>query len=128
MKQNSILTKNVLYHISPPKNRTSILEHGLVPMAGERSMRFGQMEKRIYLMYDLWKVDALIKNSFWHSHPDFYWGFDIWKIIAENVNLYRDEKWEHGLYVRVPLPRVELAQTLKNEGKYRYHPKIDSLY
>lgn len=117
--------ERTLYHISPPKNRASILKYGLVPMAGERSRRFGQMEKRIYLTDELWKANELIKNTFWHSHPDFYWGFDIWKIVAENVDLYRDERWEHGLYARIPLLRVELAQTLKNEGKYRYHPKID---
>lgn len=85
--------ERALYHISSLKSRASILKYGLIPMAGERSRGFGQMEKRIYLTDDLLNVDKLIKSTLWHSPPDFYRGFDIWRIVVENVDLYRDERW-----------------------------------
>lgn len=45
-----------LYHISPLKNRNSIITNGLKLNAGERSKRFGQLEERIYLTDKLWKL------------------------------------------------------------------------
>ena len=104
-----------LYHISAIKNRQSILKNGLRLNSGERAQRFGQLEKRIYLINKIWKLHKLIKSSMWNTHPDFQEGFDVY-IIKENVELFKDEKFEYGLYTKKEIGKIELVTTLKNKN------------
>lgn len=103
-----------LYHISPVKNRDSIIKNGLKLNAGERARRFGQTEERIYLVDRLYKVIKLIDSSMWNTHPDFKEGFDIFQ-VHEDVDVYQDEKLDYGLYTKTEINKIELVTTLENK-------------
>ena len=101
------------YHISPIKNRKSILKRGLIPSAGERSKRFQQFNERIYLLPDLDSVNNLISISMWNTHPDFKNGFDIYEVrLGYQIKYWRDEKYEHGFYVEEKIEKVKLFKTI----------------
>jgi len=104
-----------LYHISPTKNRKSIIENGLKLNAGERAKRFGQLEERIYLTDKLWKLNRLIESPMWKTHPDFQGGFDVYE-IQDDIEVYNDEKFEYGLYTKSEINNLKLVATLENKN------------
>lgn len=103
-----------LYHISPIKNRKSIIVNGLKLNAGERAKRFGQLEDRIYVVDKLWKLLRLTQSYMWKTHPDFQEGFDVYE-IQYDIEVYNDEKFEYGLYVKSEIKNFKLVATLKNK-------------
>lgn len=100
------------YHISAPKNRTSILASGLITFAGERAKRFNQHQHRIYVVDKIWKLNKLMQCSMWKTHPDFKEGFDIYEIYANPTIFKKDEKFKYGLYCETPLKDIRLATTI----------------
>ena len=66
----------ILYHTSNPKNRKSVLKHGLIPRIGEQlyAKDYVKYKKAVYLSYapwnstyddDIWQIDTTkIKNKF----------------------------------------------------------------
>lgn len=103
-----------LYHISPLKNRNSIITNGLKLNAGERSKRFGQLEERIYLTDKLWKLLKLTRLSMWNTHPDFQEGFDVYE-IQDDIEVHNDEKFQYGIYTKSEIKNLKLVTTLENK-------------
>lgn len=50
------------YHVTPMENLESILEHGLVPMIGERSEKLGEVNPRVYLFPQADHVEDALSN------------------------------------------------------------------
>ena len=91
------------------------MENGLKPNAGERAKRFGQLEDRIYLVDKLWKLLRLTQSSMWNTHLDFQEGFDVYE-IQDDVEVHKDEKFEHGIYTKSEIKRLKLVTTLENKN------------
>ena len=100
------------YHISPIKNRESILINGLIPQCGERSIRFNQMQSRIYVLDKIWKLHRLMQCNLWKTHPDFKDGFDIYEIESDLSLFKNDEKFQYGLYCQTSLKNIKLITTI----------------
>ena len=106
------------YHISPLKNRESILKRGLIKSVGSRSKRFQQFSERVYLLPDMASVEKLISIPMWNTHPDFKDGFDVYEVTVDYQTKYwRDEKFESGFYVERNLSRVRLIKTIENKNR-----------
>lgn len=52
----------MLYHVTPSHNLQSILEDGLTPLIGPRSMQLGEAQARVYLFRSLDDVETALMN------------------------------------------------------------------
>lgn len=104
------------YHISPKKDRKTILKEGLKPVLGPRSTRFGEGEPKLFFTPDLEDSVKLARNKRFHAHPDFINGMDIWEIkINENTQIGKDHKSPDGYYIKeiVGVLDMELVKSLE---------------
>ncbi len=53
---------NILYHISPSVNTSSILKNGLTPSIGDRSTNLGEVDEKIYMFGSMDDVEYAIMN------------------------------------------------------------------
>jgi hypothetical protein len=104
------------YHISPKKDRGTILKEGLKPVLGPRSSRFGEEEPKLFFTPDLEDSVKLAKNRRFNSHPDFTGGLDIWEIkINKNSQIEKDHKSPDGYFIKeiVGVLDMELVKSLE---------------
>lgn len=104
------------YHISPRKIRKKILKEGLKPSLGPRSRRFGENEPKLFLTSDINDSIKLANIKFFHSHPDFVKGIDIWEVkISETIERTTDKRFDKGFYIKdgIKFQDLNLVKSLK---------------
>ena len=104
------------YHISPKKDRKRLLEEGLKPALGPRSVRFGEAEAKLFFTPDLEDSVKLARNKRFHAHPDFANGMDIWEIkINKDSKIGKDHKSPDGYFIKeiVGTLDMELVKSLE---------------
>lgn len=62
--------KNRYFHVTPKKNISSILENGLIPQIGERSLEIGEQIEAIYLFPNFEEMDNALYNWLGEAFED----------------------------------------------------------
>lgn len=62
--------ENRYFHVTPIENLESILQNGLLPMIGERSIECNEHQKAIYLFHSISDMDNALLNWLGECFPD----------------------------------------------------------
>lgn len=83
-----------LYHVSLKSNLKSIMENGLIPQIGERSIEIGEKEKAVYLFPTIHDMECALGQWLGDWYNDEY-GEDI-PLMSLEINLPNNFPIEDG--------------------------------